>query len=94
MACLLFDNSIMSILKPVLDFFRTKKTTYSHRNRTIEIIASEKGIDIDSIKADTKAIMETEGSVEAVIKPRKRFHVTDAAAWNFVDKLDDQAFDK
>ena len=80
----------MPILKPLLDFFSAKKTTYSHRNRTIEIIATEKGIDIGSIKAETKAILEKEGSVEAVVKLRKRFHVTDAAAWNFVEKLDPQ----
>lgn len=80
----------MPILKSLLDFFSAKKTTYSHRNRTIEIIASEKGIDLDSIRAETKAILDNEGSVEAVVKLRKRFHVTDAAAWNFVEKLDPQ----
>lgn len=75
------------MLSRLLDFFKAKKTTYSHRNRTIEIIASEKGIDIDSIREETKAILESEGSVEAIIHLRKRFHVTDGAAWNFVDKL-------
>ena len=78
----------MQILKSILDFFKAEKTTYSHRNRTIEVIALEKGIDIDSIKDDTKAILGKEGRVEAVIKLRKRFHVTTAAAWRFVDKLD------
>ena len=80
---------MIAILRPVLDFFKAEKTTYSHRNRTIETIALEKGIDIDSIKEETKAILEIEGSVEAVVKLRKRFHVTDAAAWQFVDKLDE-----
>ncbi len=78
----------MPIVKPVLDFFKAEKTTYSHRNRTIEIIALEKGIDINSIKEDTKVILENQGSVEAIVKLRKRFHVTTAAAWRFVDKLD------
>lgn len=79
---------MMPILKPILDFFKAEKTTYSHRNRTIEIIALEKGIDIDSIKDDTKVILENEGRIEAVVNLRKRFHVTTAAAWRFVDKLD------
>ena len=78
----------MPIIKQILDFFNTKKTVYSHRNRTIEIIALEKSIDIDSIKDDTRAIIEKEGSVEAIVKLRKRFHVTSSAAWRFVDKLD------
>ena len=78
----------MLILKPILDFFKAKKTVYSHRNRTIEIIALEKGIDIDAIKDDTRAIIEKEGSVEAIVKLRKRFHVTLSAAWRFVDKLE------
>jgi len=79
---------MMPILKLILDFFKAEKTTYSHRNRTIEIIALEKGVDINSIKEDTKVILENEGRIEAVIKLRKRFHVTTAAAWRFVDKLD------
>ncbi len=79
---------MMPILKAILGFFKAEKTTYSHRNRTIEIIALEKGIDINSIKQETKAILESEGSIEAVIKLRKRFHVTSSAAWRFVDKLD------
>ena len=76
------------MLKTILDFFKTGKTVYSHRNRTVELIALEKGIDITSIKDDTKKILENEGKVEAVIQLRKRFHVTTAAAWIFVDKID------
>ena len=79
---------MMPIFKSLLDFFNAEKTTYSHRNRTIEIVALEKGLDIDSIIAETKSILENEGSVQAVVKLRKRFHVTDSAAWRFVDKLD------
>jgi len=40
---------MMPIYKHVLDFFNAEKTVYSHRNRTIEMIASEKGIDINSL---------------------------------------------
>ena len=58
---------MMSILKLILDFFKSEKTTYSHRNRTIEIIALERGVDINSIKDDIKAIMENEGRIEAVL---------------------------
>jgi hypothetical protein len=52
------------------------------------MIASEKGIDINSLKQETKAILVSEGNVQAVIKLRKRFNVTLAAAWIFVDKLE------
>ena len=46
------------MLKSFFNFFKTEKTVYSHRNRTIEIIASEKNIDIQSIKNDIKVILE------------------------------------
>jgi len=52
------------------------------------MIALEKGIDINSIKEEAKTILKNEGRVETVIKLRKRFHVTTAAAWIFVDELD------
>jgi len=80
----------MQILKPMLDFFKAEKTPYSHLNRSIEIIAREKGIDINSIRNDTKVILEKEGRVEAIHQLRKRFHVPLSAAWRFVDKLDIQ----
>lgn len=79
---------MIPILTSIVDFFKAKKTVYSHRNRTIEMIALEKGIDIDSIKNETRANLQSEGKVEAVINLRKRFHVTSSAAWNFVDKLE------
>lgn len=79
---------MIPILTSIVDFFKAKKTVYSHRNRTIEMIALEKGIDINSIKNETRAILQSEGKVEAVINLRKRFHVTSSAAWNFVDKLE------
>ena len=79
---------MIPVFRSIVDFFNAEKTVYSHRNRTIEMIALEKNIDIDSIKNETKVILEKEGSVAAVIQLRKRFHVTSSAAWNFVDKLD------
>ena len=79
---------MIPILKSIVDFFKTEKTVYSHRNRTIEMIASEKNINIDSLKNETKAIMQSKGKVEAVIELRKRFHMPLAAAWIFVDKLE------
>ncbi len=75
------------ILTAIKNFFKAEKTTYSHRNRTVEMIALEKNIDIDSIKSETKAILEKEGSVVAISDLRKRFHVTLNTAWRFVDKL-------
>lgn len=79
---------MIPILKPVINFFKTESTNYSHRNRTIEAVALEKNIDINSIKNETKTILENEGRVEAIIKLRRRFHVPLASAWIFVDKLD------
>ena len=74
----------------MLNFFRAEKTVYSHRNRTIEMVASERGLDIDSIKQEVRDVIDSEGNVEAIVRLRKRFHVTDAAAWNFVNKLGEQ----
>ena len=76
------------MLKSFFNFFKAKKTVYSHRNRTIELIASEKNIDIQSIKNDIKVILENEGKVEAVIQLSKRFHIPLATAWVFVEKLE------
>lgn len=78
----------MRILNAIVDFFRAEKTEYWHRNRTIEIVALEKGMDIDSIKEETIEILNKEGRVEAITKLRHRFHVPLSAAWRFVDKLD------
>ncbi len=78
---------MMPVLKPILDFFKAENTAYLHHNRTIEIIMLEKDTDINAIKEDTKVIMENEGSVEAIVKLRKKFYLTTAAVWRFVDKL-------
>jgi len=75
------------ILTTIKNFFKAEKTTYSHRNRTVEMIALENNVDIDSIKHDTKVTLENEGSVVAISNLRKRFHVTLNTAWRFVDKL-------
>ena len=76
------------IFKAVEDFFKAEKPSYSHRDRTIEIIALERGVDIDSIKADVKAIIEKDGRVAAIEHLRSRFHINLSAAWRYVDKLD------
>ena len=78
---------MISIVRSIVAFFNAEKTVYSHRHRTIEKIASEKHIDINSIKNETNVILEKEGCIAAVIQLRKKFHVTSSAAWNFVDKL-------
>ena len=75
------------LFRSIVNFFNTDKNVYSHRHRTIELIAVEKNMDIDAIKKETKAIIVSQGSVEAVIQLRKRFHVPLASAWIFVDKL-------
>ena len=58
------------------------------RNRTIEIIALEKGIDLTSLEIETRKMLEREGKVKAIEQIRCRFHSTLSAAWRFVEKLD------
>jgi hypothetical protein len=76
------------IFTSILDFFKARKTVYSHRNRTIEIVAQEKGFDIEQLRAEVQATIECQGRVEAIESLVKRFHVPLSAAWRFVDKLD------
>lgn len=78
----------MRILKAIVEFFRADKIEYWHRDRSIEIIAEEKKIDIDSIKEEAKAIIEKQGRIEAIIKITHRFHVPLSVAKRFIDKLD------
>lgn len=78
----------MLILKQLRSLFKSGKTTYSHRKRTIEIIAAEKGIDINTIYEETVTILKNEGRVEAISKLTKRFHAPLSVAWRFVNKLD------
>jgi len=80
----------MPVFKSILNFFKAEKTAYSHRHRTIEIVALEKGIDIDSIRDETKAILENKGRVKAIEHLTKRFHVPLSAAWQFVNNLDSE----
>ena len=77
-----------SILTSILNFFNYEPTVYSHRNRTIEMMASEQGLDIDSVKIETKSMLENEGRVETILEIRKRFHAPLSAAWIFVNKLE------
>jgi len=83
----------MKIIKAVVDYFKAEKIEYWHRNRTIEIIALEKGIDIQSIQQETQVILKNEGRIEAISKLRHRFHVPLSIAWRFVDKLDLKGID-
>lgn len=77
----------MQMLKAIADFFKAEKIEYWHRDRSIEIVALEKGIDIHALKEETKDLVEKVGRVEAITKLRKRFHVPLSVAWRFVDKL-------
>ena len=81
--------STMKLLKAIADFFTAEKIEYWHRDRSIEIVAAEKGLKIDSIKDEIKIILKNEGRVVAISKLRHRFHVPLSAAWRFVDKLDE-----
>ena len=74
-------------LKSLVSFFEAEKTVYSHRNRSIDVIALEKGMDIDIVKQAARVIMKSEGRPEAVIYIRKSFHVPLSTAWVFVDTL-------
>lgn len=76
------------MLKSLRDFFTAEKTVYSHRQRTIELIAQERNIDIETIKADIKNVMEKQDRIVAITRLKKRFHVPLSVAWRFVDKLD------
>ena len=77
----------MRIFKIIVDFFKAEKTVYSHRNCSIEMIALEKGIDIDLLKEEMKVALEKEGRVKTISKLRRRFHTPLSIAWRFVDKL-------
>ena len=78
----------MHILKAIADFFKAEKIEYWHRDRSIEIVAAEKEIDINSLKLDIQAIIKNEGRVAAISILRHRFHVPLSSAWRFVNKLD------
>lgn len=79
---------MIAIFTSIVDFFKAEKKTYSHRDRTIEIIALEKGIDIHLLKKEFKAVLAKEGKVEAIVILRRRFHVPLSCAWRFIEKLE------
>jgi len=80
----------MKLLKYILAFFKAEKTEYWHRDRSIEVVALENSLDIETIKNETLAIIQTQGRIEAVSKIRHKFHIPLSAAWRFVDKLDNR----
>lgn len=78
----------MNIIKIISDFFKAEKTEYWHRDRSIEIVALEKGLDINLIQQEIKTIIKNEGRVVAITRLRHRFHVPLSSAWRFVNKID------
>ena len=80
--------SIDKILKSISDFFLSEKTEYWHRDRSIEVIAIERNIDIDVLSEETSEIIKHKGRIEAIKNLRHRFHVPLSSAWRFVDKID------
>ncbi|MDH5767331.1 MAG: hypothetical protein OEZ38_15050 [Gammaproteobacteria bacterium] len=80
---------IKHLLKSILAFFNADdNTSYAHRDRRIEIVAEEKGIDINALRQEVTGILEKQGRVAAISMIQKRFHVPLSFAWGFVDKLD------
>lgn len=77
-----------SIITSILSFFNYEPTVYSHRNRTIEMMADDQGLDIESVKIETKTTLDEQGRVEAILEVRKRFNAPLSASWIFVDKLE------
>jgi len=82
--------SIKKILKSIIDFFIADKTEYWHRDRSIEVIALEKDIDIEILSNETSEIIKNKGRIEAIKNLRHRFHVPLSSAWRFVDKIDNK----
>ena len=78
----------MQILKAIRNYLNDETTAYSHRNRTIEIVALEQGIDIDLLKQETKAMIASEGRIETIGNLKQRFRLPVSAVWRFVDKVD------
>jgi len=82
--------SINRILKSIIDFFIAEKTEYWHRDRSIEVIAFERGIDIEALSGETSEIIINKGRIEAIKNLRHQFHVPLSSAWRFVDKIDNR----
>ena len=80
----------MKILKSITEFFNAEKIEYWHRDRSIEVIAVERNMDINVIAEETRKTIKNKGRVEAIKNLRHRFHVPLSAAWRFVNKLDNK----
>jgi len=78
-------NFCLNILKTISAFFKADKIEYCHRDRSIETIAVENGLDIDKIKEETLSIIKQEGRVETITKLRHRFPAPLSPAWYFVN---------
>ena len=78
----------MQILEVIAKFFKAEKIEYWHRDRSIEIVAAEKEIDLSTLKEEVQIIIKNEGRVAAISALRHRFHVPLSSAWRFVNKLD------
>ena len=76
------------LLKSINDFFFSEKTEYWHRDRSIEVVALERGIDIELLSNEIREIIKRNGRIEAIKNIRHRFHVPLSSAWRFVDKID------
>ncbi len=78
----------MSLLRSIIDFFTKPKIEYWHRDRSIEIVAKEQGIDIDELKQRYRDMISKKGRVESVSALRKQFCVPLSSAWRFINQLD------
>lgn len=78
----------MKIIEAIREYFRTEKLEYWHRDRSIETVAKEKGMDVEVLKNEIRGVIKKEGRVEAITRLRHRFHVPLNAAWRFIDKID------
>ena len=57
---------MLKLLKSIADFFAAEKTEYWHRIRPIGIVALEKNIDINLLKAEFIKVVKDKGRVEAI----------------------------
>ena len=78
----------MTIFKAISTFFKAEKIEYWHRNRSIEVVALEKGLNVEDIKSEFQFIIKNEGRVNAIAKLRQRYHVPLSSAWRFIDKIE------
>ncbi len=78
----------LGILKRIGHLFTAEKVEYWHRDRSIEIIAAEKNIDIRELELEVLEMLRTRGRVHAIESIRHRFHVPLSSAWRFINRLD------